>query len=265
MSQAKPFLKWVGGKTKLVPEILKRFPEKYGTYHEPFLGGGAVFFTLQPEKAVLSDLNDELVDVYAAVKWDLDDLTLLLDSLTKHQSREAYLDIRSREPEGRPARAARTIYLNKCGFNGLYRVNKSGKFNVPWSKRTNVNLYDHENLVACSAALQNAQLHISNFTWTLDSAERGDLIYLDPPYAPVSGTSDFTAYTKDGFTWEDQVKVHDFAEALRSRGCHVVLSNAGIPSIRELYSGWQIDEVSVRRNINSDGTKRGGVPEFIIS
>ncbi len=261
---AKPFLRWAGGKSKLVPEILKRFPATYGKYHEPFLGGGAVFFALKPNVAYLSDMNAELIQTYCAVKNQSDELVEMLDDLARHQSEAAYLRVRAMEVSGDLHSAARMIYLNKCNFNGLYRVNKSGKFNVPWGKRTDVSLYDDNNLLACTTALQNAEIACRGFETVLEYASPGDIVFCDPPYAPVSATADFTAYTKDGFTWEDQVGVHDVANTLRSRGCHVVLSNAGIPAIAELYKDWRCDEVMMRRNVNSDGAKRGKVSEFLI-
>jgi len=267
-SLCRPFLKWAGGKRQLLGEILQRAPAEYGTYHEPFIGGGAVFFGLRPQRAILADLNEELISCYESVR---DELPALLDWLEQYKYEEKeYYRIRSldRTPEfqilPKYVRAARLIYLNKTCFNGLYRVNRSGFFNTPFGRYANPKIVDYENLKACSDVLQEVEFHVGPFETLLDRVAEGDFVYLDPPYPPVSASADFTSYTDKDFSWEDQVRLKGVCDQLHERGVKFLLSNAGIASVRELYRDYSLDEVDAKRAINSKGGKRGEVPEFLI-
>lgn len=266
--RAVPFLKWAGSKRQLVPELLKRIPAKYGTYFEPFLGGGSMFFALQPTRAVLSDLNGRLIRTYCGVRDHVENVIGILRGYSRQHSEEFYYDMRSRAVDHYAAGLAPWfIYLNKSGFNGLYRVNKTGRFNVPWGKHDKY-APDEDNLRACADALKNAVLARSVFESVAAAhggARAGDLVYMDPPYVPVSSTANFTSYTKDGFGPEDQKRVARVARELKDRGVHVIASNAGTDEVRELYRGFKIEEVGARRNINSKGDRRGPVKEFIIT
>ncbi|MCI5065475.1 DNA adenine methylase [bacterium] len=263
-----PFLKWAGGKRQLLPEILYRVPDQFGTYFEPFLGGGAVFFALSPKRAVLSDLNRELIGTYSVIR---DELDLLLDWLPKYKyEKEEYYRIRAldRAPEFQflpeHVRAARVIYLNRTCFNGLYRVNSSGYFNTPIGKYKNPKIVDEENLRACSQALQGATLSHRSFDAVLDEVKKGDFVYLDPPYPPLSASADFTNYTEESFSWDDQVRLREFCVELDRKGAFFLLSNAGIPPIQELYDRFTVEEILAKRAINSKSDRRGEVCEVLV-
>ena len=284
-----PFLKWAGGKSKLVPELLARVPADVATYHEPFLGGGALFFalgsatrgsatrgsatrgsaTLRPAHAVLSDVNYDLVTAYEVVR---DDVRGLVRALGRHAKQHAvrgldyYLEVRASTPRSDVARAARLVYLNKTCFNGLWRVNKQGKFNVPMGKfKTPPTICDEENLYACSEALRGAAVVCLDFREILPDCEPGDFVYLDPPYYPLSETSSFTAYAKEGFGPVEQRALADEVLALDQRGVDFLLSSPDCPEVRELYQDFKLEEVTMRRNINSVATRRGPVGELLVS
>ena len=262
---AEPFLKWVGGKRQLLPELLPRVPKKYGTYYEPFLGGGALFFALEPERAVLGDVNSRLITTYEWLSHAPDLVIGILNNM--HYTRVAYDTIRqwfnARAAVKPVETAAMFIYLNKTCFNGLYRENARGEFNVPMGRYTNPTICDEPRLRACAAAMGEARLYDGDFS-TIEP-KRGDFVYFDPPYIPVSATSDFTGYTKSGFTFKDQERLRDFAWALRERKVHVMLSNSSSPLVYELYKRFDIHEASARRAVNSDASKRGAVKELIIT
>ncbi len=267
---AHPPLKWLGGKTALLPEILRRLPAKINTYYEPFLGGGAVFFALATEgrfkKAVIGDANEELMNVYAMIRKEPHSLMLFLDRGFK-QDEKSYYKIRAYDPKTLVplARAARTLYLNKTGFNGLFRVNKKGGFNVPWGKQEGRTIFDEENILACSVALRETVLTSIDFGMTVAPAKRGDVCYFDSPYTPISDTANFTTYTAGGFTLADQTRLRDVAKSLDARGVHILLSNADTPHVRKLYRGFKIESVRAPRRVNSKGGKRGNVGELLIS
>ena len=265
---AHPPLKWVGGKTVLLPEILPRLPKKIGTYYEPFVGGGAVFFALAAEKrfkgAVLNDTNEELLNVYAKIR-DVPELLMEFLEHSFNQDEKSYYKIRAQVPSEELPRAARTLYLNKVGFNGLYRVNRKGAFNVPWGKQEGRSIFDKENILACSKVLEKAALISCDFEKATITATRGDVCYFDPPYVPVSATANFTAYSAGGFGPEDQVRLRDVAKKLIARGVHVLLSNADMPMVRDLYKGFKLEQVQVARRVNSKASKRGNVGELLIS
>lgn len=267
----KPVIKWVGGKTQLLPELFKVFPEKIETYYEPFLGGAAVFFALKTDgrvqKACLNDWNPELVNLYSVVRGSPNELIEALREAKANYVKDpqkVYLEVRALELEDPIQKAARTIFLNKTGFNGLFRLNKQGKFNVPWGKKPNPSLCDEENLLACSEGLQGVTLTIGDFAPAVADAGQGDLVYFDPPYLPLSDTANFTSYTEVGFGMADQKRLADTFRQLVERGATCVLSNHDVPAIDDLFSGFEIHRVPARRNINSKGDKRGPVGEVIV-
>jgi len=262
--EPKPFLKWVGGKRQLLPELLARVPVGFDTYFEPFLGGGALFFSLLPEKAVLSDNNPRLVRSYRAVRDDVD--SLIAELATYPHDRVFFEELRRVDVDALDdvQVAAWMIYLNKTGFNGLYRVNKSGGFNVPFGRYKNPKICDPDRLYAASAALQGVEILHSSFTEVSKLAKPGDFVYFDPPYVPLSETSSFTSYTKDGFGMVEQERLRDIASNLKKREVDVLLSNSSAGAVFELYDSFQIDEVYANRAINSKSSGRGKVAEVLI-
>jgi len=271
----KPFVKWVGGKRQLLKQFRlmnlyppEKFDIKYGRYFEPFIGGGAVFFDLLPEKAFLSDLNNELVITYNVIKNDVENL---IKSLKKHKlDKEYFLKIRSQNPEklSDTNTASRFIYLNRTCFNGMYRVNSKGGFNVPFGKYTNPLICDEVNLRKVSKALQNVEIKKQDYKEVLKKARKGDFIYFDPPYYPVSKTASFTSYTKEAFLDKEQTELRDTFAELHKRGCFVMLSNSDTPFINKIYSeikGVRITKVQAGRAINSDASKRGKITEVLVT
>ncbi len=268
LPNASPFLKWVGGKARLLGQYEDFFPKSYERYHEPFIGGGAVFFNLAPEQARISDVNGRLIETYEVIR---DQLPELIEQLTKH--RESHNEshyYRQRERMNAPRglnkvqRAALFIYLNKTCFNGLYRENRRGDFNVPIGRYTNPSVYSIPNLVAVSRALQDVEIAQGSFTGVLDHAEPGDLVYFDPPYVPVSATSNFTGYAKGGFDDGLQIELARTFAKLARRGCYVMLSNSDCDYVRELYAGWRIESVTAGRSINARADRRGRVGEVVV-
>ncbi len=263
VGNAAPFLKWVGGKTQLLPPLLSYTPDQFNTYIEPFVGGGALFFALQPEKAVLADSNPELINCYTIVRDRVEDLILILAEYP--YSEAFYYALRAEMPQDVVLRAARMIYLNRACYNGLYRVNKQGQFNVPFGRYTNPVICDAERLRVASYALRNAELLCANYQETLQlHAQPDDFIYIDPPYHPVSQYSDFKRYTAEFFYAEDQRQLALTAKELAKNGCSVLVSNSYCDFILNIYEGCNIVEVSARRNINKDPDKRGEVKEVLI-
>ena len=266
---ATPFLKWAGGKRQLLPEIQKHIPAKFGNYLEPFLGGGALFFNLHSAgwltgRVWLGDSNAELIDTYKAVRDNVEKLIVSLNAHAKLHSSARYYAVRGMRTMPGVARAARMIYLNRTGFNGLYRVNKKGGFNVPFGKYENPTICNPDNLRACATALKSVELVPGDFAGVKAFSDRGDFVYFDPPYVPVSPTSDFTSFTPGGFGLVDQERLVDCARKLKKRGVHVLLSNADVPLVRKLYKGFEMRHIQARRNINSKGEKRGSVGELLI-
>jgi DNA adenine methylase len=264
--RAAPFLKWVGGKTSLLPELLKHVPvpQRLRGYHEPFVGGGALFFAVRPRRAALSDHNGELVHCYRQVR---DDVYSVLDVLARHVYERAHFEqVRALDPQHlAPAeRAARFIYLNKTCFNGLWRVNRSGRFNVPIGRYKNPRFHDPSSLITASHALQGVALEQAPFEESLGRAAPGDFVYLDPPYDPVSPTASFASYTADGFTWEDQRRLAHACVVLNRRGVRFLLSNSATDRVRELYRGFEQRIVHAPRFINSKGGGRGRVDELLV-
>lgn len=270
---ARPFLKWAGGKSQLLPVLRRFYPSTVATYIEPFLGGGAVYFDVQarrtPARALLADTNEELVNCFIVVRDSVDDLIELLHLHAERHRREPrahYYAVRDLTPDGLSPleRAARLIYLNKTCYNGLYRVNSRGQFNVPIGRYRNPPICDPDLLRRASAALQGVDLRVCDFAAWLDEAQPGDFFYIDPPYFPLSKTANFTAYTHGGFGLEEQVRLAGFVRQLDARGCLVMVSNSDTQVIRDLYAGFRITTVTARRAINSNGARRGPTNELVI-
>lgn len=270
-SKPKPFVKWAGGKRQLLTKFREIYPVEFGTYYEPFVGGGAVFFDLTVlhgplgGRSVLSDQNTELMDCYRAIR---DEVGELMRALRRHKYEEKYYYAQRERDPGRLSlveRAARMIYLNRTGFNGLYRVNSKGKFNVPFGRHKNPTICDGPNLLACSAALAGVEVHEEPFETVLDRARKGDFVYLDPPYIPLSATANFTAYQKHGFGMANQDKLADVFDELASRGANVMLSNSDVPWVQERYARHHIRVLKARRAVNSNGARRGPVGEVVVT
>ena len=265
---AKPFLKWAGGKRQLVKELKARLPKKYKRYFEPFLGAGALYFNLAPENAVVSDINEELINVYQVVR---DQLDALIEQLLLHENSEEYFyQIRSWDREAdylqrSPAeRAARFIFLNRTCFNGLYRVNSKGHFNVPFGKYANPRILDEDNLRACRDLLRTAEIRRGTFEEIEAEIEPGDFVYLDPPYVPLNQTSSFTSYYRESFGVPEQLKLREFCERISERGAKFLLSNSDTDLVRREYSEYTIESVLAARAVNSDASKRGRISELMV-
>ncbi len=267
-SQPAPFIKWVGGKRQLLESYSTLFPTDFNRYFEPFVGGGAVFFHLQPEDARLTDINPRLIDCYKAIRDNLPELIELLEMHRSKHEKTYYYRMRTRlnAPRGMSGvqRAAAFIYLNKTCFNGLYRVNKRGEFNVPMGSYKNPSVYDVGRLTASSRALQGVELGVGSYSKVLDHAEEGDFVYLDPPYVPLSATANFTSYDKSGFDLTMQIDLAQTFATLARRGCYVMLSNSDCEFVRTLFAGWRIETVEARRNLNSKSSARGKVNEVAV-
>jgi len=255
----RPILKWAGGKKQLLSSLLPKTPKKYKRYIEPFFGGGALFFALQPDSAIIAESNPELINFYRVISESVD---ALIQRLYQYKpDKETYYNIRSLDFNKLPPleAAARTIYLNRLCFNGLYRVNRKGRFNVPYGKHKNPRVCDPDRLKSASEALKNAIIIQGDYKDVLrDHAQAGDYIYLDPPYLPISEYSDFKRYTKEQFYEEDHVELAEEVRRLHELGCYVLLTNSNHQLVYELYSGFEIEVLQTRRNINVKGKKRTG-------
>lgn len=264
-----PFLKWAGGKRRLLDQYQPLFPGRICRYYEPFLGGGAVFFHLRDrcQQATISDLNPELINVYCCVR---DDVEAVIAILQQHQQRHCsdyYYAVRANhQMRSHIHRAARLIYLNKTCFNGLYRENSKGEFNTSMGRYKNPNVCDAEALRQASLALQVTDIRCCQFSAVLDWAKGDrDFVYFDPPYHPISATSSFTGYSRYGFSAEDQQRLQRTFAELASRGVKVMLSNSDCPLIRDLYQDFHRHKVQAARAINSNGKRRGKIPELVIT
>ncbi len=274
MIKGKPFVKWAGGKRQIIDKLLKYAPYDYKTYYEPFVGGGAFLFELAPQNAVINDYNKELMNVYECIK-DENKFTKMCNELNHYEtnhSEEFYYEIRNKDRDKVKfnkmvdyKRAARTIYLNKACFNGLYRVNSKNEFNVPFNKKAKVNTYDGQNLGIIHSYLNfnNVKMLNVDFEEAVKDAKKGDFIYFDPPYD--SDTSTFNSYTEDGFGKDEQIRLAKVFKELSDRGCYVMLSNHNTKLVNELYKDFNIHVIEAKRNINSNGKKRGKVEEVIIT
>jgi DNA adenine methylase len=262
----RPFLKWAGGKGKLIQQYIPYFPKKFKTYYEPFLGGAAVFFYLNPPSATLTDINAELVNAYRCVRDNVEELILNLEAHQLRHCRDYYYEVRQSPGVTNIEKAARLIYLNKTCFNGLYRENSKGAFNVPIGKYKNPKICNPALLRSVSAALQNAQINVRPFEDILEYASScDDFVYFDPPYHPISPTSNFTAYSRYSFTQDDQIRLKYVFAELAERGVNVMLSNSDCKFIRELYRDFKINSIIAPRLINSDARKRGKITEVLIT
>lgn len=272
--RAKPFVKWVGGKRQLLKQFyeLGLYPSGFngttGTYYEPFVGGGAVFFELTPRHAVISDANMELMYTYEVIR---DNVNELIDSLKKHQNtKEYFMYMRGQDVSSLDKLdiASRFIYLNRTCFNGMYRVNRKGQFNVPYGKYKDPTICDESNLRAVSDILKNVKIINDDYRYVVRNSQPGDFIYFDPPYYPLNATSSFTSYTKDSFLDNEQIELRDTFSRLSNLGCYVMLSNSNTEFIKNIYSGLagvKIHEVSAARAINSKGNRRGRIKELVIT
>jgi DNA adenine methylase len=263
----RPFLKWAGGKGRLIPQYQPFLPQSFDTYYEPFLGGGALFFHLRPQRAVLSDINPELVNVYTCVRDLVDDLIEHLERHAANHCHDYYYQTRSSKPDASIERAARLLYLNKTCFNGLYRVNAQGHFNVPMGRYRNPKICDPDLLRTASQALQSATIIQRSFDRILEGAiSSKDFVYFDPPYQPLSLTSNFTSYSQNAFATEHQKQLRDIFAQLAQQKVQVMLSNSDCPFIRELYKSFTIHTHTIQaaRAINANATKRGKINEVLI-
>lgn len=256
---AKPLLKWAGGKTQLLNELVAKLPRRYGQYIEPFVGGGALFFALAPERGVIADSNPELVNLYREVANDVDGV---ISALQEHvNTPDHFYEVRARDWKAMPAAeaAARTVFLNRTCFNGLYRVNRRGEFNSPYGHYKNPRILDEPSLRAASAVLRRATIVHGDYKVVLrDHAVEGDVVFLDPPYLPVSEYSDFKRYTKEQFYEEDHRELAAEVERLHELGAHVIITNSNHPLVHELFEGYDIQIVQTKRHISSKASKRTG-------
>ncbi|MEM7795554.1 MAG: DNA adenine methylase [Cyanobacteria bacterium P01_C01_bin.118] len=266
----RPFLKWAGGKRQLLPELLKYIPLRYGHYYEPFIGGGALLFMLEPDGATISDRNPELINCYQVVKDSVEDL---IQNLQQHRNDKDYFyQVRNWDRQAEFAhrtnvqRAARIIFLNKTCYNGLFRVNSKGQFNAPFGRYKNPNIANEDVLRSVSHYLNRANVTIYNldFARSVAAAGRHDFIYFDPPYDPVSTTASFTGYDRKGFDRAEQQRLKQVMDDLTHRGCKVLLSNAHTEFIQNLYQDYRCVRVQATRAINSKASKRGKVDEILV-
>jgi DNA adenine methylase len=284
-AEAAPIVKWVGGKSKLLHDLVARIPARFRRYYEPFAGGAALFFRLagggvaqerDPAApsyglgaAVLNDLNADLIATYRQIALDPDAVIRRLEIHRRHHGEKHYYSVRERWNDASVSwttvdRAATFIYLNKTCYNGLWRVNRSGAFNVPIGRYVDPPICTPDALRAASRALRGAELRQGDYASAVADAGRGDLVYFDPPYVPLSETSSFTSYTGDGFGADDQRALADLARRLVARGCQVMLSNSDTPFVRRIYEGFKVERVWCSRAINSNASRRGEVAEVII-
>lgn len=260
-ARAAPLVKWPGGKRALLKDILRLLPLTANAYFEPFLGGAALFFAIQPTKATLSDTNEELINLYRQVRDAPDKLIKILR--THENSKSAYYQIRGESPRAPLRRAARLLYLTTLSFNGIHRVNLQGQFNVPYGYRTHLAPYDEDKIFAASRALTKADLHVEDFERATSQAECGDLVYFDPPYTVAHAHNGFLKYNEKIFSWDDQVRLSKHARLLAKRGCHVVISNAEHRSVRDLYRDFRCTRVERFSRIAASGEHRRIISETI--
>ncbi|MEI7891225.1 MAG: DNA adenine methylase [bacterium] len=272
--QARPFLKWVGGKAQLLSQFEKYYPKDFNNYFEPFIGGGALFFSLNPTKAHINDVNTTLIATYKNIKNNSEDIIKILKKLhDKYQKSDDvarsdfFYDIREKFnslSDTDLKKSAYLIFLNKTCFNGMYRENSKGGFNTPFGKYKNPTILDKENILRISKVLKNTKLTSVSFEKAVADAKKGDFIYFDPPYHPLSETAKFTSYHKDSFTKEDQLKLRDIFIELDKKGCYVMLSNSHTPFIEDIYKKYRQETVMANRAINCKASGRGKIKELLI-
>ena len=273
---AKPFVKWVGGKRQLIPELLKYIPKNFNNYFEPFVGGGALFFELynlgilKNKKVFLFDINEELINAYKIIRDYPNELIEKLKEFKSKHNKEFYYQIRELDRTNNYKKlnniikAARFIYLNKTCFNGLYRVNKKGYFNVPMGKYKTPKILDENNILLVSEALQNTIIKHCDYKKVLEYAQKEDFIYFDPPYYPLTETSNFTSYTQEKFLKKEQIELFETFDILSQKGCFVLESNSDTEFINNLYNKFKIKKVFANRSINSKVNNRGKITEVLI-
>ncbi len=272
---SRPFVKWAGGKRQLVDELLRRRPEKYHRFFEPFIGGGALFFSMKPENAYISDINEELIGLYTVVREEVD---ALIRELKKHEAKyrqgdpqEYFYKVRNIDREAKYAswnpvrKAARFVFLNKTCFNGLYRVNSKGQFNAPFGFYKKPAIVDANNLRSCSKVLAATEIRHADFEAVLSVAQKGDLVYFDPPYVPLTSTANFTSYTGEGFDLDMQRKLREVCDELDRMGVRWMLSNSHTEFVLDLYKQYNIQKVEASRAINCKAEGRGKVKEVIVT
>jgi len=271
----KPFVKWAGGKRQLISILSENLPKTMGTYFEPFLGGGALLFYILSERngqrCGISDLNSDLVLTYTTIRDKSDELITSLKNHAKNYQKDSksyYYYVRESNPRNAIEKTSRLLFLNRTCFNGLYRVNSKGKFNVPLGKYTNPNIVNEENIRTVSQVLQSRKISINcrDFEYVLDDAKKGDLVYFDPPYQPVSDTANFTSYTHKSFTYKDLKRLAELCFQLDSKGCKVMLSNSDSSEVEDMFNEkqWNIQKIEANRSINSNSKKRTGHYELLI-
>ena len=269
-----PFVKWAGGKRQIIDKLKQYVPDEYNTYYEPFIGGGALLFELAPKNAVINDSNEELMNVYKCLcdEEKFKKMCSLLNHYETEHSEDFYYEIRNKDKNKNTynrlsdyTKAARTIYLNKACFNGLYRVNKKNEFNVPFGKKTKVNTYEGSNLITVSnyLTMNNIKILSVDFEEAVKNVKEKDFVYFDPPYD--SETSTFNSYTEEGFNRDEQIRLAKVFKELDRKGAFVMLSNHNTSLINDLYKEYNIHLIEAKRNINSNGKKRGKVEEVIIT
>ena len=274
MFKGKPFVKWAGGKRQIIDKLKQYIPDEFNTYYEPFVGGGALLFELSPKNAVINDSNKELMNVYSVLcnEEKFKKMCSVLNSYEANHSEEFFYELRNQDRNKKTfnrlsdyTRAARTIYLNKACFNGLYRVNSKDEFNVPFGKKTKVNTYDGSNLITVSnyLTMNNVKIQCVDFEESVKTAKKGDFVYFNPPYD--SDTATFNSYTEEGFGKDEQRRLATVFKDLDERGVYVMLSNHNTILVKELYKDYHIYVIEAKRNINSNGKKRGKVEEVIIT
>lgn len=268
-----PFTKWTGGKRQLLGELRSYMPETYGRYFEPFVGGGALFFDLAPEQAVINDFNEELINAYRQIKNNPAELINLLIKHKENNSKDYYLALRSADRDGRISRmtgverAARILYMLRVDFNGLYRVNSKNQFNVPYGRYKNPKIVDVDLLYQISEYLNENDVEIlqTDFAEAVKDAQTGDFVYFDPPYIPLNETSSFTSYTHEGFSYEEQVRLRNTFKELTERGVYAMLSNSSSPLVEELYKDFNIYFVEAQRTNGAKSSSRGKISEIIVT
>jgi DNA adenine methylase len=267
-----PVVKWVGGKRQLLDDIIPLLPDYFSTYVEPFVGGGALLFEIQPKKAIVNDLNHELINLYKVIKDNPNELLSLLEEHELNNSEEYFYQIRALDRSesynemSDIEKAARIIYLNKTCYNGLFRVNQSGQFNSPYGKYKNPNIVNKPVVLAMANYFQNNNITLLNgdYKMALKKLRKGAFVYFDPPYMPISSSSSFTGYTENGFDKKQQIELKEECDKLNSRGIKFLLSNSDHPFIRDLYKDYEIITVRAKRSINSNSNKRGEINEVLV-
>jgi DNA adenine methylase len=272
--EPRPIVKWVGGKGQLLSQLQPLFPKKFNNYFEPFLGGGAVFFHLRPSQAHLNDLNKKLIGALESIQTDPEGVIKILENLqdefhsrSPEKQKELFYFLRNKfnfEKNHKLEKAAILIFLNKTCFNGMYRENSKGEFNTPFGSYKNPTILDEENVLAVSDALRNVRLTSLPFENAVEDAKRGDFVYFDPPYHPLTKTANFTGYHENDFREDDQIRLSEMFKKLDKKGCYIMLSNSDTRFIKNLYKGFRIEKVLANRQINCKATGRGKINELVI-